>query len=97
MRGTWRLLWRWSATATAVPSRGLGQGALDADELLGQSSLLGAARGGWDRRRLGGATDANQTAVREKKGSAARRTSDKLRKVIEGESSLRGLKRKRFG
>ena len=39
----WCLLRRWSATTTALPSRGLGQGALDADELLEQSSVLGAA------------------------------------------------------
>ena len=48
---------------------GPGPGRAYADELLGQSSLLSAARGGCDRRRLGGATDANQTAVREKEGS----------------------------
>ena len=64
LRGMWCLLWRWSATTTALPSRGLGQGALNAGELPGQSSLLGAARGGWNRRRLGGDTDSIQTAVK---------------------------------
>ena len=51
-----------------VAEPGPGPGRVNADELLGQSSLLGAVRGGCARRRLRGATGVNQTAVREREG-----------------------------
>ena len=46
-----------------VAEPGPGPGRVNADELLVQSSLLGAVRGGCARRRLRGATGVNQTAV----------------------------------
>ena len=52
---------KYIATGAVAPS---GEVTLNAGELPGLSSLLGAARGGWDRRRLGGDTDSIQTAVK---------------------------------
>ena len=47
-----------------VAEPGPGPRRANAGELPRQSSLLGAARGGWNRRRLGGDTDSIQTAVK---------------------------------